>query len=105
MDGKTRDNQRSHRKNDRHDRNDHGPDPGDGHWYYEPGEGWTWSILQREPDGGATGYDTMGYRGNAKNILIVGGGGIALGGLIYVVATLVLGSREVRALWQIASRR
>ena len=39
------------------------------------------------------------------NILIVGGGGIALGGVIYFVATLVLGSGEVRALWQVVSRR
>jgi len=39
------------------------------------------------------------------SIIIVGGGGIALGGLIYLVASLVLGSGEVRALWQMASRR
>jgi putative peptidoglycan lipid II flippase len=39
------------------------------------------------------------------SIIIVGGGGIALGGLIYFVASLVLGSGEVRALWQMASRR
>jgi putative peptidoglycan lipid II flippase len=39
------------------------------------------------------------------SILIVGAGGIALGGLIYLMATLVLGSGEVKALWQMASRR
>jgi putative peptidoglycan lipid II flippase len=39
------------------------------------------------------------------SIIIVGGGGIALGGVIYFVASLVLGSEEVRALWQMASRR
>jgi len=40
-----------------------------------------------------------------QSIIIVGGGGIALGGLIYFVATLVLGSGEVRSLWQVLSRR
>jgi len=42
---------------------------------------------------------------HGQSILIVGGGGIVLGGLIYFVATLVLGSGEVRALWRMASRR
>jgi putative peptidoglycan lipid II flippase len=42
---------------------------------------------------------------HGQSVLIVGGGGIALGGVIYFVATLVLGSGEVRALWQVVSRR
>ncbi len=54
------------------DRDDHGPAPGAGYWYLEPGEGWRWSTAQRAPDGGDTGYDTIAYRGNAKNILTVG---------------------------------
>jgi len=39
------------------------------------------------------------------SIFIVGVGGIALGGVIYFVASLVLGSGEVRALWQMVLRR
>jgi putative peptidoglycan lipid II flippase len=40
-----------------------------------------------------------------QSIIIVGGGGIVLGGLIYFLTTLVLGSGEVKVLWQMASRR
>jgi len=39
------------------------------------------------------------------SVIIVGGGGIALGGVIYFVASLALGSGEVRALWRMVSRR
>jgi putative peptidoglycan lipid II flippase len=39
------------------------------------------------------------------SIVIIGGGGIAFGGVIYFVATLLLGSGEARALWQMVSRR
>jgi len=42
---------------------------------------------------------------HGQSIIIVGGGGIALGGVIYLVASLALGSGEVRALWQVVSRR
>ncbi|MDH4135595.1 MAG: hypothetical protein OEW09_02605, partial [Anaerolineae bacterium] len=42
---------------------------------------------------------------HGQSVLIVGAGGIAFGGVIYFVATLVLGSGEVRALWQMALRR
>ncbi|RMG66935.1 MAG: peptidase S8, partial [Bacteroidetes bacterium] len=34
--------------------------------------GWTSSTASRDPDGGADGYDCIGYNGNAKNILTVG---------------------------------
>ncbi len=43
--------------------------------------------------------------GRHEPSIIVGGGGIALGGLIYFAASLALGSGEVRALWQMALRR
>jgi putative peptidoglycan lipid II flippase len=42
---------------------------------------------------------------HGQSSIIVGGGGIALGGMIYFMASLVLGSGEVRALWQMASKR
>ncbi|MBC8426920.1 S8 family serine peptidase [bacterium] len=57
------------------DRNDYGPDDANpGHWYWNAGlEDWDWSTDLREYDGEATyGYDTLPYRGNAKNVLTVG---------------------------------
>jgi putative peptidoglycan lipid II flippase len=51
------------------------------------------------------GVSWFAARMHGLNIIIVGGGGIALGGLIYFVASLALGSGELRALWQMASRR
>jgi len=39
------------------------------------------------------------------SVIIVGGGGMALGGLIYLVASLALGLEEARRLWLMASRR
>jgi hypothetical protein len=44
-----------------------------GHWVYD----WntftfSWSTAARDRDGGADGYDCIGHRGNAKNILTVG---------------------------------
>jgi len=54
------------------DRNDYGPDPGEGHYYWDPDLWeWVWSTQERPPDGGDTGYDTVGYTGNAKNIVTV----------------------------------
>ena len=38
------------------DRNDTGPDPGEGHWVWDANLGdWAWSTDQRPDDGGATG--------------------------------------------------
>lgn len=55
------------------DRNDGGPAAGEFYWYWNPLiSDWEWIDTPRDPDGGATGYDTIGYRGNAKNIMTVG---------------------------------
>lgn len=54
------------------DRNDFGPGAGGGHYYWNPGVGWTWSTATRDPDGGTDMYDCVGWIGNAKNILAVG---------------------------------
>jgi len=57
------------------DRNDYGPEASDpGHWYWNADiEDWDWSTDLREFDGQATsGFDTLPYRGNAKNVLTVG---------------------------------
>lgn len=55
------------------DRNDAGPGPGEGHYFWDTSaDDWAWSTLARDPDGGLDGFDTIGYRGNAKNILTVG---------------------------------
>jgi putative peptidoglycan lipid II flippase len=51
------------------------------------------------------GVSWFAARTHGQSSIIVGGGGIALGGLIYFVATLALGSGEVRALWQMVLRR
>lgn len=54
------------------DRNE-GPDPGTQHrvWDWEK-ERWVQSTDTREKDGGDDGYDCIGTRGTAKNILTVG---------------------------------
>ncbi len=55
------------------ERSDTGPDPGGGHYYWNPDIGdWDWSTVTREPDGGEDGYDSVGWNGTAKNILSVG---------------------------------
>jgi hypothetical protein len=55
------------------DRNDAGPEPGGGHYVWDTSiDDWAWSTVVRDPDGGLDGFDTIGYRGNAKNILTVG---------------------------------
>ena len=55
------------------DRDDTGPEPGAGHYIWDSGAGdWIWSTTPRAPDGGDDGFDTIPYRGNAKNILTVG---------------------------------
>jgi hypothetical protein len=53
------------------DRNDFGPGPGGGHYYWN-GSSWQWSTATRDPDGGSDMYDCVGWIGNAKNILAVG---------------------------------
>ena len=53
------------------DRDDAGPGPGGGHWYWDGGD-WAWSTDTRDPDGGVDGYQTLGWYGNAKNIISVG---------------------------------
>ncbi len=50
------------------DRNDDGPGSGGGHYYWQPGSGWTWSTATRDPDGQ---WDCIGTVGVAKNILSV----------------------------------
>jgi putative peptidoglycan lipid II flippase len=65
------------------------------------------STLRTVLAAGLMGFGVSWFAAGAhgQSVLIVGGGGIALGGLIYFVASLALGSGEVRALWQVASRR
>jgi hypothetical protein len=53
------------------DRNDSGPGPGGGHWVWDTGD-WVWSTDTRDEDCGPSGYDCVGWKGNAKNILTVG---------------------------------
>lgn len=55
------------------DRNDSGPTPGEGYWVWNPFAGdWVWSTTERDPDGGADGYDTVPTHSGAKNVLTVG---------------------------------
>ncbi len=55
------------------DRNDNGPSGGEGHWaWYDSSSSWEWNYVTRDPDGGTSGYDCIGWRGNAKNIISVG---------------------------------
>jgi hypothetical protein len=51
------------------DRDDMGPDPGQGHYYWNGG--WTWSTTTRLPDC-PTGYDCVGIKASAKNSVTVG---------------------------------
>ncbi len=54
------------------DRNDFGPDGGEGHYFWDPtASDWTWSTDTRDIDCGPDGYDCIGWKGNAKNILTV----------------------------------
>jgi hypothetical protein len=53
------------------DRGGVGPDPGEGHYVWE-GDNWTWSTDTREPNGGADGYECVGPKTTAKNIISVG---------------------------------
>lgn len=48
-----------------------GPSPGSEHYVWMNGE-WTASTEIREKDGGVDGFDSMGPKGTAKNILSVG---------------------------------
>ncbi len=50
-----------------------------GHYVWDSGA-WVWSTDYREPDGGALGYDCIGTKGVAKNILTVGSIGDIIGG-------------------------
>ncbi|MCP4581782.1 MAG: HYR domain-containing protein [candidate division Zixibacteria bacterium] len=52
------------------DRNDYGPESGEGHYVYD--SGWVWSYDERDPDGGLDGYDCVSWNGTAKNIITVG---------------------------------
>jgi hypothetical protein len=55
------------------ERDDDGPGPGGGHYYWDPNtDDWEWSTQTRNPDGGATGHDCVSWNGNAKNILAIG---------------------------------
>ncbi|MFH1142929.1 MAG: S8 family serine peptidase, partial [Candidatus Eisenbacteria bacterium] len=54
------------------DRDDAGPGPGGGHYYWDPDEGWTWSTDTRNADGFDGGYDCLPTHGAAKNILTIG---------------------------------
>ncbi len=55
------------------DRDDTGPEPGGGHYYWDPNASdYVWSTEPRAPDGGDTGYDTLPYYAVAKNIVTVG---------------------------------
>jgi hypothetical protein len=57
------------------DRNDYGPGTEEpGHYFWDPNiNDWAWSTDLREYDGEATsGFDTIPYRGNCKNVLTLG---------------------------------
>jgi hypothetical protein len=56
------------------DRDDTGPAPGEGHWFWDVDD-WAWSTDTRDPDGGLFGLDTIGWYGNAKNVISVGAAG------------------------------
>ncbi|NJO02885.1 MAG: S8 family serine peptidase [Bacteroidia bacterium] len=53
------------------DRDDYGPGLGVAHWVRDPAQGWNWvqSFQTRQSDGP---YFSIGWKGNAKNILTVG---------------------------------
>jgi len=52
------------------DRNDFGPGPGGSHYHWDGN--WTLATDTHDPDGGTTGYDTVAWLKNAKNIMAVG---------------------------------
>jgi hypothetical protein len=55
------------------DRDDDGPDPGDGHYVWDNDiEDWIWSTTTRRADGWDNGYDTVSWLTTAKNIITVG---------------------------------
>ena len=55
------------------ERDDSGPTSGTFHWHWDGvSVSWEWSDDSHPADGGATGYDTMTIKTNAKNILSVG---------------------------------
>ncbi|MEN8006595.1 MAG: S8 family serine peptidase [Candidatus Krumholzibacteriota bacterium] len=55
------------------DRNDFGPAAGTQHYVWDTGTaGWVTSTTTRAADGGVQGYDSIPYKGNAKNILTIG---------------------------------
>jgi len=60
------------------DRTDSGPGAGGGHYVWDGG--WVWSTDTRDEDCAPNGYDCIGWRGNAKNILTVGAVGDIMGG-------------------------
>ncbi len=63
------------------DRNDAGPAAGEYYWYWNPLlSDWEWINIPRDPDGGTTGFHTISYAGNAKNILTVGATYDVIGG-------------------------
>ena len=49
-----------------------GPVPGSEYYYYDPVRGWTRTTRIRLQDGGPDGYDCIGTRSTAKNIMTVG---------------------------------
>jgi len=54
-------------------RDDYGPGPGGQHFVWSPDQGdWVRSTVTRPADGGTDGFDSIAYKGNAKNILTVG---------------------------------
>lgn len=50
---------------------DYGPGPGGQHYVWN-GSGWSSSTDTRDPDGGVSGYETIPWQKNAKNVLSVG---------------------------------
>jgi len=61
-------------KSSGNDRNDTAPAPGTNHWHWSTvGGGWDTSTLDTHGnDWQSGGYDTIGSKGNAKNVLTVG---------------------------------
>lgn len=53
------------------ERDDDGPVPGGGHYHWENDQ-WVWSTDTHNPDGGTNGFDCLGIRACAKNVLTVG---------------------------------
>ena len=53
------------------ERDDNGPGSGGGHYHWENDQ-WVWSTDTHNPDGGTNGFDCLGVRACAKNVLAVG---------------------------------